>query len=394
MINQFLTPLIFAVFALGFAIIWLNYRQFRSAGLFTFSYFSGALGFVLEAVLEESEGFTFLPFLGDIFYIAAALFFTIAVFVRYDQRVPVLMLAGVSGILLAGITWFRFVDHQVEMRVQIVSYGCGALLLLGLWGIKGKSLHAIDRLLFWLIAFFGAQFFLTTYLILKVDGEQLTVANFSGSMFVAITNFIVSALSLSIAVTLFVKYGMDIIRVLQAQSHTDDLTRLQNRRGFEARAETLLYDAKSSGSPLSLIVCDLDHFKKINDQYGHSAGDKALQAFAAFIAGEIRQSDLTGRVGGEEFCLLLPGANISDAYKIAEKFRTRLEAKDFREQGIEGGLTVSCGIAELEPGDTYESLFKRADAALYRAKRNGRNRAELEGGGLRALPLASLHQIT
>jgi diguanylate cyclase (GGDEF)-like protein len=171
---------------------------------------------------------------------------------------------------------------------------------------------------------------------------------------------------------------MDAIRVLQAQTTTDELTRLHNRRGFTERAQALIWEAGERKTTLSMVVCDLDHFKRINDRFGHASGDKALQAFAEFINGEVRQSDLIGRIGGEEFCLLLSGADITIATRITEGLRNRLADQDFTRQGVEGKLTVSCGIAELCPGDDYESLFKRADAALYSAKRNGRNRVEVK----------------
>jgi len=380
LINQFLTPLIFSVFALGFAIIWYSHRRFSSAGVFAISYLCGAFGFIIEASFEEVRGFVLLPYVGDIFYIATATTSVVAFYLRYDQKVPLGILGLVSAVMITGITWYRFVDYQVETRVEIISYGCGVLLLMALPAIKGRELRAIDRLLFWLVALFGAQFFVTTYLILTNDGYVLTIANLSGSVFLAITNFIVSALSLSIAVTLFVKYGMDIILVLQAESHTDDLTRLLNRRGFERSVSSALWESASSrtSQSQSLVVCDLDHFKTINDKHGHVAGDMALRGFAGFLSGGIRQSDLLGRVGGEEFCMLLHGAGLDLAQTITENLRAKLEVTDFFNGEVSTRLTASFGVAEKRRDDSYETLFKRADAALYRAKQNGRNRVEVE----------------
>jgi diguanylate cyclase (GGDEF)-like protein len=159
---------------------------------------------------------------------------------------------------------------------------------------------------------------------------------------------------------------------LASQAHTDSLTSLSNRRGFDVRFGLEVDRALRDEKPLSLIVCDLDHFKAVNDEMGHEEGDVALRRAAGVIAGSVRSVDAVSRIGGEEFAVLLPGASPDEAVAVAERMRTGIGA-EFR--GYPVGLTASCGIASSErvvDGDP-RTLFTAADAALYRAKRAGRN---------------------
>ena len=122
----------------------------------------------------------------------------------------------------------------------------------------------------------------------------------------------------------------------------------------------------------------MDHFKALNDRYGHAAGDRALKAISDVLAGALRESDFLARHGGEEFVALLPKTGRDAAANVAEKLRQAVEALQFQYRDQRVAVTVSCGGAEFRPGDTPASVFERADGALYRAKQAGRNRAELD----------------
>jgi diguanylate cyclase (GGDEF)-like protein len=167
---------------------------------------------------------------------------------------------------------------------------------------------------------------------------------------------------------------------LQAIADTDSLTGLSNRRHFLAVAGEAIGSAQEFGATLSLLMVDIDHFKRINDTYGHAAGDQALRLLGATLKESTRRDDCVGRLGGEEFAILLPGASAEVAQDIAERIcrhATTLVILDGRGQRF--GFTVSIGLACLAPSDAKpEDLLARADAALYRAKRGGRNRVEAE----------------
>jgi len=155
------------------------------------------------------------------------------------------------------------------------------------------------------------------------------------------------------------------------RADTDALTGLLNRLGFDAAYGKELERARRYGQPLSVVMLDLDHFKRVNDQHGHAAGDQVLVGAARLVETNVRDSDAIGRWGGEEFMVLAPATSAAGAIRLAEKLRALMAATIF---GPAGPVTGSFGVAELRPGDTVESLLQRADAALYRAKSQGRNR--------------------
>jgi diguanylate cyclase (GGDEF)-like protein len=165
---------------------------------------------------------------------------------------------------------------------------------------------------------------------------------------------------------------------------TDELTGIMNRRHFIEQASIEMERAARGSSPLSILMLDLDHFKKINDSYGHLAGDEALRCFAEQARAIIRCYDLFGRIGGEEFAILLPGTDLQPAAEIAERIRLAcrdITSRDFTPKPgrrAAGTLTVSIGATILEASDeSLDDLLSRADQALYLAKVRGRNRVEV-----------------
>lgn len=155
---------------------------------------------------------------------------------------------------------------------------------------------------------------------------------------------------------------------------TDQLTGAASRRKFLTKLSSAISRAEKSGSSLSFILFDIDHFKAINDTYGHTFGDRVLRELAGTVQSCLRSSDILGRLGGEEFGVVLPDAGLKRAEGIAERIRQAVASKDFDELSL---VSVSIGIAEYRPGADSEWLIQAADIALYQAKRNGRNRLEI-----------------
>jgi len=157
---------------------------------------------------------------------------------------------------------------------------------------------------------------------------------------------------------------------------TDALTGLFNRRYMESHVGTLVEQASARGKPLAVLVLDIDYFKSINDTHGHDAGDDVLREFAIRIKKSIRGIDLACRYGGEEFVVVMPETDMAVATMVAERLRRRIAGEPFAIQQGAGNVevTISIGIAALGPGENAGAVLKRADQALYRAKRDGRNR--------------------
>jgi diguanylate cyclase (GGDEF)-like protein/PAS domain S-box-containing protein len=155
-------------------------------------------------------------------------------------------------------------------------------------------------------------------------------------------------------------------------AHKDALTGVANRRCLDSLLSDLLATFTRTGLHFSAILCDLDYFKRVNDRWGHPAGDAILQSFAGCLHAGARRNDLVGRYGGEEFMVLMPGSRLEGAEKLANRFRSTLA--HCAQHALEGGrVTASFGVTEVVPGDTTDSLVSRVDRALYEAKRLGRD---------------------
>lgn len=165
-------------------------------------------------------------------------------------------------------------------------------------------------------------------------------------------------------------------RTISEMARRDPLTGLSNRRVLDEELYREASRANRTSRPMTAIVMDLDHFKQINDNYGHAIGDGALRAIASLLGGHVRPTDLVTRYGGEEFVLLLADTDLSHGMEVAERIRVSLTELSVPDCPVR--LTASFGVATLQPGQSASGLLRRADAALYRAKQNGRDRAEAE----------------
>lgn len=163
------------------------------------------------------------------------------------------------------------------------------------------------------------------------------------------------------------------LRMARNKALRDQLTDLPNRLAYEERLEQEVPRIKRFKSPLSLLIWDVDHFKSINDRFGHAAGDKVLKTMGSSLASGLRQTDFVCRYGGEEFVMLLPGADKEAALKVANILRLKIENCKFNSKGRPINITISCGISEFGDGDSPDAVFERADTALYKAKNLGRN---------------------
>ena len=162
-------------------------------------------------------------------------------------------------------------------------------------------------------------------------------------------------------------------------SREDSLTGLYNRRRITELLENEIQRAARYNTVFSVILADIDHFKAVNDQLGHQAGDEVLNKIAEIIRSSVRATDLAGRWGGEEFVIISPETDIGGSFSLAEKIRTRLESADL---GKIGHRTASFGVTAFADGDDIEDIIARADAGLYAAKEGGRNRVEKVPAGV------------
>jgi diguanylate cyclase (GGDEF)-like protein len=187
-------------------------------------------------------------------------------------------------------------------------------------------------------------------------------------------------------------------RRLHEETRLDPLTGLRNRRAFEEMAQREVQLAMREDHPLTLLMMDLDHFKKLNDTWGHALGDRALRAFGGVLLTVTGSSDAVARLGGEEFAVLLPGRSARSALAVAERLRATVESLHLSEGEELVRFTVSVGLSSLRRGEeTLDAMLRRADRALYEAKRDGRNRVMLADAASHPRPpgraVAELHPV-
>ena len=192
--------------------------------------------------------------------------------------------------------------------------------------------------------------------------------------------------SLVLGVAAFTLFGLALGRTeerlseanaeLKRISNTDPLTGLHNLRSFHDWLAHQVAFAQRNQTSFSVVILDIDYFKKVNDEHGHAAGDSVLKALSAVFLANRRQEDFVARIGGEEFAVLLPGVHAADAKTAASRILSDVRALRQTWDGKPLAITVSAGVAELAGGENGPDLMARADVALYRAKQNGRDRVE------------------
>jgi diguanylate cyclase (GGDEF)-like protein len=223
---------------------------------------------------------------------------------------------------------------------------------------------------------------------LAVSGERLELAVAAGGETVGVLSLVgdgfddeqrMSAASLVAHAAIAIE-NLRLHELVERQALVDMLTGLANRRASEQALHAELARSDRLGTALSLVLADLDDFKAVNDAHGHAAGDELLRTFASVLRDTIREADLAGRWGGEEFVLLLPGADGAGAARLAERIRAELAMRTVSAaDGTRVAVTCSFGVAQHEPGTDAGALLAAADQALYRAKRAGKNRVEWTG---------------
>jgi diguanylate cyclase (GGDEF)-like protein len=182
-----------------------------------------------------------------------------------------------------------------------------------------------------------------------------------------------------LSATLSLQTAIDLIRIglLERETVTDSLTGLFNRRYLDRRLDEEIARARRYGLSLSLLMLDVDHFKRINDAHGHQAGDAVLVALGRVVGAELRETDVLGRYGGEEFFIITPQTPMAAALGVAERVRASIETHHFALPASPDGISITASIGLAALGDTVQTrdaLLKAADANLYRAKQQGRNR--------------------
>ncbi|MEM8917640.1 MAG: GGDEF domain-containing protein [Pseudomonadota bacterium] len=368
------TPLMALFFAVAFAVLWRVGRLKRHVLGFAIAYALSAIGFLITHFLPTDAFYTFHA--TQVFYTLASTVMVASVCERAGQRLHLGSFAVVYLISALALGVAVSLSNDIGTRLVIVNSGYGVMFAMGVTTLLTAPRRTlIDVAIIVVMAFQAADFFVRPNLTLLLE-QSMPAEAYRESVYYSMIGL---ALGIKGVTTGMVLIGATIAEwttALRESSERDSLTGLYNRGTFEQSMRILLPRAQTERRPLSLVVADIDHFKQVNDIWGHQAGDQAISGFGALVRKMVRGCDTAGRIGGEEFCIAVWNCENGPAHRLAERIRLAFVSLEHSGLSDDIRLTASFGVATAREGETYEQLFARADAALYRAKSNGRNRVE------------------
>ncbi|WP_217450822.1 GGDEF domain-containing protein [Vogesella oryzae] len=356
---------------------WRFNPRIAGLGSWTLSYCSGLL-FSLNLLLRAIAPELLLVMLAQLsafmmvyLNLQATRAYTGAPPLSWRQSAPALVL------LLALAAYFTRVQPDEVMRYTLTSLMLGAMFLLAARTIaRGGLQHYPARLLYAAICASHGLFLLFRPWLFQLGNHGL----FDGSRSIAVSPVVAVESIVGVVLLAFCIVMLANERVTQAlrdMADRDPLTGVHNHRAFLALLDKGGHQADRAGAALSVLLLDLDHFKRINDSWGHRVGDEALRHVVAVAQDCIREGDVIGRLGGEEFAIFLPATRQQAAETVARRLRAAVESRPLLYDGHRIVLTASVGVACRHDNEAPAHTLHRADSAMYRAKENGRNRVEL-----------------
>ncbi|MCX5495146.1 GGDEF domain-containing protein [Kaistia dalseonensis] len=292
--------------------------------------------------------------------------------VYYGTKLPRWLLPGMLTASLGGRAVMWPGPRNSLPYELLYQFPFALTLALGGGVILKASRHRPLDLLLAAMFFLVALHFLIKPFAAVTFGSGPTARDYIGSVYALISQSITGILLVGTALSLLLVVVRDMLDMAETHADRDMLSGLLNRRAFDREAAKLLASAIARKSRIAALMFDLDHFKAVNDTFGHPAGDAVIQAFARHLHAQLPSNAIIGRTGGEEFSVALPIAD--GAEHAAERVREAMALQTFPEIDPRLAVTVSCGITESTPDDTLRTLMVRSDSALYNAKRQGRDR--------------------
>jgi diguanylate cyclase (GGDEF)-like protein len=386
----YLLPFIFFIFGCTFFVAarWggASYRWWGAG------YISAALGFAMPILLSGLPDVvgnlvSNLLFVVSFFSYGQAI---LSRFARPAMRMP-LGLAAVAS--FACIAYFIVIAPDLRSELTVGDICLSLLLFFPLWSIRNHLRRPMDRLLAFMLLLVFAETIIrvASFVVLTSSGTYPTLDSFFASEYAFVVQVGASLIGFLLALTILCAAMVDIISQHRHAAEHDPLTELLNRRGFERMMPDF---GKGDGPTGAVMVCDIDHFKLINDRFGHAAGDAVITAMAAALKSGLPTDAIVTRFGGEEFVAFLPGMTISEAGAVAENLCRAVEQRTGSDSGIDQQVTASFGVSLIARGDhSIHDAIGRADACLYDAKAGGRNQVVVEGKRFAASAAPTLRVI-
>jgi diguanylate cyclase len=370
----FMSMLLTFMLSMLLAITRVHHKEVKGPGYWSVGNLVVGLGMILILIQLDSAKLLFLPGAALIGAGLSLYINGIQAFVgkKPDHRIPI----AAFIVLIAVDLYFMFVSHDIRSTVVVdalvfaaIYLACARLTFAQDEGVLG-NLYWMTSSLFLLLALLmvGRAISASSVDISVFDSFATWPVNAYTFMVGAVSQFFISSLFV-----LMLSYQLN--QNLASMVTIDGLTGILNRRGLEDGALKMQGICRRINMSMAVLLIDIDHFKKVNDQHGHLVGDDVLRHIAKVISKTLRTGDVAGRYGGEEFSVFMPNTNENDAGVLAERIRAAVEAAPFKENHLNIRTTVSIGVADsVRAGYDFKGLIAAADGTLYSAKNNGRNR--------------------
>lgn len=374
-----ITVSVACLFCAAFTFVAIYERQFVSARWFAAAFAMGVTYAVLEFFLPSFKDGDVGVFLGHAAFLVTLTLLNVGLARRFEVPLPVNMIVAAFSLSLVASSLLQDLPRGSLLRLFLyqapyfVMQAIGASIVL-----KAKRLRPIDKLLAGFLVISAVHYLTKPLVAVYVGGAGPAPQRYLDTTYAMISQSMGAVLVVASGLLLLATLAVDLVNSMTARSETDLISGLLNRRGFEQRLAQVTQSGLRDGRPITLVMCDLDHFKTINDTYGHAFGDKVIAHFAQILGRSSKY--IAGRVGGEEFAVLLPDSDLTEGRHFAEAVRTAFSDTSQRDLSARSPLTASFGVAQMTRQESMASLMARADAALYDAKRAGRNCVQISPG--------------
>lgn len=364
-----ITPAVMLYLGVALLVAWGYDRRERALWWMAMGVFTTGIPLGIQSVLSPADIAHYAIYTA-VFYLLGAWCIGCSISVKfkapYAHRLAIIVGVAVMG----GLYYYSRVEESLATRAFILSLGLGVLQILPvLPALRYRPRNdVLDAILYWSYVVFciytaWRPFMFTVF-------EQFVVKDLVNSVYWFATLLSSILFCMTFSFLLLGSCIRSLLKTLHTERNLDPLTNLLNRRAFDEA--TMHLAAQAGSAEISIVLADIDHFKRINDQWGHDAGDEVLRQLGQCLRQATRSGDVVARLGGEEFVMVLPGTDTATAYRFAQRLQTLL-AQGQCTLPDQRQVTLSFGVASLRAGPLKEGI-KRADIALYQAKQDGRDR--------------------
>ncbi len=359
-------------FAAAMLAIALLDNRFRAAFWFAGSFFISALYLIFELATAEwsySAGLTTLTL--TTFMVGLALI-NVGLSIHYNRPIARWVIP-LAALVAAGLIFTAQFAYQNSLTGYIMYQApLAAMQSIGAWVILSERRAKLDRALGVVFVLSCAHFLAKPFIALATGRFDNASVPYLSTDYAAYSQALGTVIGVALALLIIVIMVQQLLTELKRQALTDGLSGLLNRAAFHHELSRMV-SRRRRRAPMALIICDLDHFKAINDTYGHECGDQVIAEFAATICRAVADEGCAGRIGGEEFAILLEASGLGEAMETANRVRIAshaLRLEDFPDMCT---ISASFGVVEIHPNDSAQTALSRADLAMYRAKAAGRD---------------------